>query len=95
MENITNLLEAVENITDNIQENIGYDDGQYCLVLKTDGSIFIVTFQDIELWSSEEETRLLDDDDEPIELLEDCLRRRLKEELIKLAELKNVLFGEK
>jgi hypothetical protein len=94
MESITNLLEAVENITDDIQDNVGYDDG-YCLVLKTNGSIFIVTFQDIELWSSEEETRLLDDDDEPIELLEDCLRRRLKEELIKLAELKNVLFGEK
>jgi len=95
MENITNLLEAVENITDNIQENIGYDDGQYCLVLKTDGNIFIVTFQDIQLWSSEEETRLLDEDDEPAESLEDCFRRRLKEELVKLAELKNVLFGEK
>lgn len=83
--NTESIEEAVNNIEADIFESTGGVE-YFNICLRTNGFIQIVEFCRIRLWDSEEDERAyLDENDEnKREPIEDCLRRRLKEELAKL-----------
>jgi len=97
---MNNLIEAscIEEIINVIEQDI-YESTKgveyFNISLHTNGFAQTVTFCDIELWSSEDDCRLeisdlvvVPGEEDRREGLDYCLRRRLREELAKLATIK-------
>lgn len=77
---IKEIFNAVSSIEQDIFESTCSSDLNITLV--TNGVITKVSFNDIELWSNEDDSCLYQ---EPIE---ECLRRRLNEELNKISSIR-------
>lgn len=85
---ILEVFRAVALIEEEILESSGVE--YFNISVVSNGFVTRVQFVGIDLWDSEEDCRLyLDPDDEDRrEPIKDCLRRRLREELIKLSTIK-------
>ena len=83
----TEIETAVNNIGQDIFESTKEVE-YFNITLHTDGFVQGVSFCGIELWCSEDDGRLYLNGGDKRESLEDHLRRRLREELTKLAMIK-------
>ena len=83
---IIEIEDAISEINGELYEQTKEDD--YIQVsLSTNGYCQIVEFAGIRIWDSEENDRLVDDDEEYTESMEMCLRRNIMQMVRKIGQI--------